>query len=233
MRQLEDFKDIHKDEEIIVVCNGPGLKNIPFAFLESRTNFVINFFSGWVPFIRPDYWVVLDPLCFRGAKYVNGTVKFIKGHQAQEFEGECIKQGIEFDEENVCFYQMRDRIPNFVFTEEWGVKYSTSAIAASHLAKYMGASKVLLVGFDCTYGMGLYSDINNFEGVSRIPHFYDPRHHFTGYSEMWDVHFKDFSDWAITEGMEVVNLSIPTKSKLLPRADYRDFWTPEGAYDGR
>lgn len=231
MRQLEEFKDLHKGEEIIVVCNGPGLKNIPFAFLESRTNFVINFFAGWVPFIQPDYWVVLDPLCFKGAKYVNGTVKFVKTHQAEDFETICIEQFGEFDKENTCFYQLMDRIPNFVFTDKGGVKYSTSAIAASHLAVEMGVSKVLLVGFDCTYGIGLYQDINDFMGVSRIPHFYDPRHHFTGYSEMWDEHFKDFADWAETQGTEVINLSIPTKSKLLNRADYRDFWKPEGAYD--
>ncbi|NOR90111.1 MAG: hypothetical protein GQ524_07630, partial [Anaerolineales bacterium] len=143
MRELEDFKGKHEGEEIIIVCNGPGLKNIPFAFLESRTNFVLNFFSYWVPFIKPDYWLVLDPLCYKGAEYVDGAVKFVKAHAAREFKGGCIENFGEFDDENTVFYQMRDKIPGFTFTERWGVKYSTSAIAAAHLAQYMGASKVL------------------------------------------------------------------------------------------
>lgn len=232
MKLLEEFEGIHEGEEVIIVCNGPGLKNIPFAFLESRPTFVINFFAAWVPFLKPDYWMVLDPLCFKGAEYVNGTTKFVKGHQAQEFEGECIKRGIEFDEENTCFYQMQDKIPNFTWTEKWGVKYSTTAIAAAHIAVgVMGVSKVLLVGFDCTYGMGLYSNIDDFKGLSRIPHFYDHRHHFDGYSGMWDEHFRDFAKWAEEEKeAEVVNLSIPTKSKFLKREDYRDYWEPEGGY---
>lgn len=227
MRELEEFKGKHEGEEIIVVCNGPGLKNIPFAFLESRTNFTINFFAYWVPFIKPDYWIVLDPLCYGAAEYVNGTVKFIKEHAAPEFKGGCIERFGEFDDKDTVFYQMRDRIPGFVFTEDWGLKYSTSAIAAAHLAQYMGASKVLLVGFDCTYGIGLYSDIDNFKGLSRIPHFYDHRHHFSGYSGMWDEHFRDFAEWSKEQGTEVLNLSIPTKSKYLERGDYREYWQPE------
>lgn len=232
MRNLSEFENIHEGEEVIIVCNGPGLKNIPFAFLESRTNFVINFFSMWVPFIAPDYWLVLDPLCFKGAEYVNGTVKFVKAHQAEEFERICIENFDEFDGENTCFYQMMDRIPNFIFTEKSGVKYSTTAIAAAHIAVHMGASKIMLVGFDCTYGIGLYQDINDFKGISRIPHFYDPRHHFTGYSGMWDEHFGDFAKWAKERGTEVINLSIPTKSKMLEQGDYRDYWQPEGGRDG-
>jgi hypothetical protein len=229
MRHLDEFKDKHKGEEMIVVCNGPGLKNIPFAFIESRPHFVLNFFAAWVPFLRPTYWVVLDPLCFRAAEYVNGTVKFVKGHQEEAFLHEMSIQGMDPDQDQVVFYQMRDKIPNFVWTEEWGVKYSTSAIAASHLAVHMGASKVLLVGFNCTYGMGLYEDLDNFKGISRIPHFYDPRNHFSGYSEMWDIHFAHFRDWAEEQGTEVVNLSIPTESQYLKRESYLDYWQPEGA----
>ncbi|NOR90825.1 MAG: hypothetical protein GQ524_11305, partial [Anaerolineales bacterium] len=171
--------------------------------------------------------LVLDPLCYKGAEYVDGAVKFVKAHAAREFKGGCIENFGEFDDENTVFYQMRDKIPGFTFTEKWGLKYSTSAIAASHLAQHMGASKVLLVGFDCTYGMGLYSDIDNFKGISRIPHFYDPRKHFSGYSGMWDDHFKDFAEWSKEQGTEVLNLSIPTKSKHLERGDYRDYWQPE------
>lgn len=217
--QLEDFKDKHKGEEVIVVCNGPGLKNIPFAFIESRPNFVINFFPYWAPWVRINYWLALDPICFKALEHAKEAVKFIKSHQANVFKG--------YEDENLVFYEMRDQVPGFVWTEEWGLKYSTTALAAAHLGVYMGASKVLLVGFDCTYGMGLYQNLADFEGLSRIPHFYDKRKHFNGYSGMWDEHFRIFADWAEGQGTEIINLSVPTASKHLKREDYRDYWRPE------
>lgn len=223
-KTLEDFKDKHKGEEVIVVCNGPGLKNIPFGFIESRTNFAMNFFSHWVPWIRVDYWLVLDPICFKAMVPAEGSIKFLKAHHQHLFD--------EYPDDDLVFYSMRDRIPGFTYTEDWGTKYSTTAIAAAHLAKYMGASKVLLVGFDCTYGIGLYQNLPDFEGLSRIPHFYDPKNHFSGYSGMWDEHFRDFAAWAEEDGMEVVNLSTPTQSKYLKRGEYQDYWSPED-FNGR
>lgn len=220
--ELEDFKDRHLGEEVIIVGNGPGLKNIPFAFIESRPNFVLNFFSAWVPFLKPDYWLALDPLCFNGATFVDKTVKFIKAHHARMFE--------DYADDLLVLYQMRDRIPGFQWSDRWGLKYSTSATAALHLAHYMGFAKALLVGIDCSYGLGMYEDLGeNFKGLSRIPHFYDPRKHFTGYADQWDADFGSFAKWASDRGMEVINLSIPTQSKNLPRGDYRDYWEPEVA----
>ena len=218
--KLEDFKDKHKGEEMIVVGNGPGLKNIPFAFLESRPTFVINFFSYWVPWLKPTYWLALDPLCFEGAKYVNGTYKFIKAHNIETF-----KAIEEIEDEMLVYYSMPDQIPGFMWTKNWGLGYSTTAIAAAHLAHHMGASKALIVGFDCTHGTGIYEG----KGLSRIPHFYYSRFHFTGYAEQWDDQFGHFTKWVLEQGqgMEVINLSIPTKAKNLVRGDYRDYWQPE------
>lgn len=220
--ELADFKDRHLDEEVIIVGNGPGLKNIPFAFIESRPCFVMNFFSAWVPFLKPDYWLVLDPLCFNGAEYTEDTIKFVKEHHKPNF--------MDYADDKTVFYQMRDKISGFPWTNDWGLKYSSTAHAALHLAQYMGSPKALLVGVDCTYGMGMYEDLGeNFKGISRIPHFYDPRYHFSGYADQWDEDFGKFVAWATPKGMEVVNLSIPTMSKRLPRGDYRDYWEPEYA----
>lgn len=219
MRQLEEFAGIHEGEEVIVVGNGKGLLNIPFAFIQSRPNFVMNYFSAWAPFIKPTYWMALDPLCFNGASYVDKTIKFVKAHHAEKFA--------EFEtDENLVYYSMRDKIPGFKWTEKWGMQYSTTAIAAMHLAVHMGANPILAVGIDCTHGIGGYQDIDDFKGLSRIPHWYDPRRHFTGYSDQWDKQFGEFTAWANERGVEVINLSIPTKSKNLPRGDYRDYWAP-------
>jgi hypothetical protein len=220
MRELEEFRGRHEGEEVIVVGNGTGLKNIPFAFLESRPIFVMNYFSYWVRFIKPDYWLALDPLCFKGAEYVEDSIKFIKAHHANRFVG--------YEDNNLVLYKMMDKIPGFQWNKHWGLRYSTSAIAAAHLGIEMGAKRVLFVGIDCTHGIGGYQDIEDFKGVSRIPHFYDGRFHFIGYADQWDEHFGIFAKWAAEEhGAELVNLSVPTKCTTLERGDYRDYWEPE------
>jgi hypothetical protein len=166
--------------------------------------------------VKFTYWLALDPICFKAMQKADGAVKFIKAHQEKVFK--------DYDDDDIVFYTMQDQVPGFIWTAEWGLKYSTTAIAAAHLGKYMGAKTVFLVGFDCTYGMGLYQNLPDFEGLSRIPHWYDKRDHFSGYSGMWDEHFKAFAEWAESEGTEIVNLSVPTASKHLKRGDYRDYW---------
>jgi hypothetical protein len=221
VRELQEFEGIHEGQEVIVAGNGVGLKNIPFAFLESRPLFVMNYFNCWVPFVKPDYWLVLDPLCFEGAEFVLETIKFVKQHHRQTFAAH---------ETNTCFYRMMDKIEGFNFSPQEGLQYSTTAIAAAHIAiGVMKAKRVLLVGFDCTYGMSLYEDLGpGFRGISRIPHFYDPRKHFTGYADQWDEQFGAFAAWAADEHQaEIVNLSIPTKSVYLTPGDYREYWQPE------
>jgi hypothetical protein len=229
--ELEALRGAHEGGEVIIAGNGPGLKNIPFAFLESRPLFVLNFFATWATFIKPSYWVALDPLCFKAAEDLNPTtLRMVKAHNKALYEEELNRWGIDLAPDQTVYYRMGEKVPGLRWNDDWGVQYSTSAIAAAHLALYMGAKKALVVGFDCTHGIGGYDNLDNFKGLSRIPHFYDHRYHFDGYSDHWDMHFGMFSAFAEERGMEVINLSIPTQSKRLKRGDYRDYWEPEGGY---
>ncbi len=211
--KLKDFKDRHKGEEMIVVCNGPGLKNIPWAFLESRPYIAINYFTYWGKFMRPDYWIAVDPLCFENVDWTD-CPKFIKQHHEPRFNDDQKKQ--------IVFYRFDDQIPGLLTTEDYGLSYSTSAIGAAHLCHYMGASKVLLVGFDCTHGNALIEH----HGLSQIPHWYDPRVHFFDKAHSWDKDFGSFLEWVEPRGTEIINLSIPTFCVSLPLGDYRDYWEP-------
>lgn len=210
---LEDFKGRHEGEEMIVVCNGPGLKNIPWAFIESRPYVAINYFTYWGRFMRPDYWVAVDPLCFENVDWTD-CPKFIKQHHEPRFTDE--------QKESIVFFKFMDEIEGFITHEEYGLSYSTSAIMAAHLCYYMGACTCILVGFDCTHGIAKIEH----HGLSQIPHWYDPRVHFFDLAHSWNKQFGYFLEWVRPRGMRIVNASVPTFCSTLPLADHRDFWDP-------
>lgn len=224
---IEDFKDKHAGEEMIIICNGNGLKNIPFAFLESRPNFAINWFPYWTPWIRVDYWTMTDDK--NQDMLVHETLKGIP-----KFLPEWIKLRKQLDQDawsdevknEIIFYQFYDEIRGFVNVKRGhglGLRYGTSAIACCHLAHYMGASTVYLVGFDCTLGLLEYEG----EGLSKIPHFYDKRNHKGEEAVSWNNQMGSFADWAKEQGTEIINLSIPTMCDSVPWIDYRNIWRAE------
>lgn len=224
-----DFKDKHKGEEMIVICNGSGLKNIPFAFLESRPSFAINFFPYWVPWIKPTYWSVTDPRCFEVISHeaLRGVPKFVPEYTLLFGEDENPEKAEGYDavKDEVVYYQYHEDIPRILNVKRGkgtGLRFGTTAIACAHHCWYMGASAVLLVGFDCTLGLVEYEG----EGLSKIPHFYDARNHKGEYAESWDKDFGSYATWASENGMEVVNLSVPTMSTTLIRSDLRGWWRP-------
>lgn len=220
---VKDFYHKHEGEEIIVVCNGPGLKNIPLAFLESRTNFAINFLPHWLQFIRFDYWVALDQQCYEmvSREVLTGVPKFIK----RDHEKFAESSGFMLDGLVVPF-GLDDKIEGLGYGGDPSyARYSTSAIAASHLAVKMGASKVLLVGFDCTHDMHA---VKRSEGRTGLPHIYDKEtaDNPGKTHNSWSMQFGHFAEWAKTQGSMVINLSIPTTCGSLLLGDYRDFWQP-------
>lgn len=221
---LEDFKDKHAGEEMIVICNGDGLKNIPFAFLESRPNFAINHFPRWVRWIKVNYWSMTDHQNQEMLIHesLNGVPKFLpKFVRLNKKIDESIWPEKVKDE--IVFYQFYDDIPGFVNVKRGhglGLRYGTTAIGCCHLAHYMGASKVYLVGFDCTLGLLEYEG----KGLSKIPHFYDKRDHKGELASSWNKQMGFFADWAKEHGTEIVNLSIPTMCNTVPKDDYKKIW---------
>jgi hypothetical protein len=219
--KIEDFKDKHKGEEMIVICNGNGLKNIPFAFLESRPNFAINFFTHWTPWLKIDYWAGTDARVFEMIEHetLKGIPKFLPAYiQLKEDE-------VPEENDEIVYYKFTDRIPGFVNVTRGhglGLRYSTTAIACAHLAHYMGSPRVFVVGFDCTLGLLVYEH----HGLSQMPHYYDRRDHPSEHATAWDRQFGFFNDW-LDGRMEIINLSTPTMCETLPRADVFDFWRPE------
>jgi hypothetical protein len=202
------FRDKHQGEEIIVVGNGPGLKNIPLAFIESRTNIVLNFFPIWLPFVHADYWMCVDEEILFLINEVGPAEKFVPKYVENKLDETQVK-----------------KVHIFEFDKPFR-SYTSSIIPACRLAAYMGASAIYVVGFDCTYAIPKGVDDL---GRSTIPHFY---HDNIGQAhQAWADEMTVMSQWAWANEIGFWNCSIPTKCDTVPMAHYSVFWDePEQLY---
>ena len=221
--RIEDYKDAHKKQTVVIIGNGPGLLNIPLAFLTYYTNFGINFFPMKFPWIHLEYWCATDPLCLVNIPWMNkGTPRCVSPWAAEGGE----ERG--WLDERTLPVMLQDKIMGLGWGEgtQMGTRYATSLLFASHLAVYMGARRILWVAFDCTYSTDPASKIEEKvmleTGHSHVPHFYD--HKDGGFQESWCRQAGKFHAWAKGQGVDVLNCSIPTMCDSVPLGDYRDYW---------
>lgn len=207
------FKDIHKGEEIICIGNGPGLKNIPPAFLESRINIGINYILEYMKFLKLFYWLTLDKECLD-----------VMPSEPYSFAPMRYMGIIEKAHIPMILY---DEVSGVPYSPTYGSSYTTSLAAAIHLATFMGASTAFVVGFDCTFPeepLEIPSD-----GISNLPHFYGHRGNGKSvYMPEWDYEMQQVAIFARKSGTKVIDLSIPKGSLCLPHDDYQKYWRPNG-----
>lgn len=211
MNQL-DFKNKHKGETIICIGNGPGLKNIPPAFLEAYTNIGVNYILHYLPFLKLDYWLTIDKEC------IGATPKDVTNFIPMRYMNIVLEDSIPM----ILWEEIRG-IP---FSSSYGVSYSTSLAAAIHLAVFLfGAGRVLVVGFDCTFPTGPL--IPHIDGKSNLPHFYDSEDKKAIKMLQWDQEMLRLKSAVEDHRAEIINCSIPTRADSLEQGDYRDYWRPE------
>jgi hypothetical protein len=220
---LQEFESTLAGQTVVIAGNGPGLKNIPFAFLEAYPNFTINYFHHWTPWLRPIYWCALDPPCMENMTLdiLQGIPKFVSpwGYEKAKSEGWLSDDG------TVIPLVFDVKIPKMSWArgEQQGVRYGTSILFASHLAIYMGAKRILWVGFDCTHAKKPASkDDLRSGGRSHIPHYYDDQEGL--WMKSWCIEAGSFVEWANEQGVSIINCSIPTACKSVPLGNYRDYW---------
>lgn len=204
--------------EIIIIGNGVGLLNIPMGFLLTRPTFALNHFTMWVPWLKPDYWLSTDEVPAQDMIHaLPGVPKFVAEwtHDILVAEGHDHPELVRFK-----FLQRVDGIP-YVGGTLPGTRYATSLLAASHLAVEMGFTRILWVGFDCTQPTMINPDAP--KGISGTPHFYDPLKPSRP-SETWNKQAGAFARWAESIGVEVVNLSYPTRCDTVRQLELSSFW---------
>ena len=200
---MHRYKDIH-DGPMICIGNGPSLLNVPTDFLGMYPSIGMNWvvhYNHLIDDFVPNYWVALDggplveipdiPTCFVRRKYS----KSIKG-------------------DNLVFFDPQD------LDGPDGLGHSTTMVAAVQIALYMGASDVLIVGFDCT--KGYRGDALPEYGKNGTRHFYDLENG-SQTSVKWDKDVGKLASWAESTGRAVWNLSPFTMASRVPRAEVTEW----------
>ena len=218
--EQSDYVDRHAGEQVIIIGNGPSLKNIPIGFIESRTNIGINYLRQKIPWIRLDYWMATDKeVVLDLVSDINGIPKFIPTRYMN-----IVKVDLDPDnfDEIVPMALMED-IPGTRYSPVYGASYTTTLAAAAHMAFLMGAIEILAVGFDCSFYKGNREYIG--DGKSKLPHFYDDKPAML-YKREWDNDVFYVDRYIRGHGSGVVNLSQPTLSKRLEKSIYSEYWSP-------
>ena len=224
-----DLKDAHVNEDMIVVGNGPSLRNIPIGFLDSRPTVVTNFFRPHMPdWFKPTYWTCLDDPPMSLIPKLPGIIKLVPLKHQNKVEAANLVKHLD----ETVFYLLDDEVPGFVHHESSGMTYSTSIASAAHLAYYMGAKRIFVVGFDCTTGHKASSVNDRHSGRTDSVHFYDEGNKTHQYRPVWDSQMKSLLDYFVTQkGTIMYNLSKPTAARKIPIGNYRTFWSPLEKHD--
>lgn len=182
---------------MIVVGNGPSLKTVAGAFLRSRPTIVMNWLPRWRTDFVPTYWVCQDTICLPAIGFLpDETLRYRLSSlpNLNRWPAEPIEQNTE---------------------------WTTTTLLAAEMAMAMGASTILIVGFDCSMNDGVYQ--NRGEGITAQPHFYDVRKPEFKH-EKWNYQAGVLGKIAEDAGVRVLNLSDPTYCDTMLRGQVEDWY---------
>ena len=188
---------------IIVAGNGVSLRQMPRDFLQSRPLFGMNYLPCYAN-LDIDYWTAWDAKCLEdNLSRISKATQVILPTKHEDF---LAKKSVRSD------------FINFVTP---GRNFSSSMLWAIYLIDiFMPCNEILVVGFDCTTGNGVYLG----KGKGANQHFYDPRGGGTPrYAVSWDKQMAKARDRLAAKGKMLVNISPGSKAKLFPPQDWRNY----------
>lgn len=153
---LKDFKNIHKEKDIYVVGSGKSLDFIDKSFFENKITIGVNqVFKKFVPTysVRKEH-CLLKSILDLGLNTVHFVSKYDTGNHKSKTNYN-LDGTIVFDHDhNNC--KVNDNLPS---GDKLIVSYSTITTGI-HLAAYMGAKNIIIIGHDC----GTIDGEPNFKG---------------------------------------------------------------------
>lgn len=230
------FKDCHKGEAMIVVANGPSLKDVPLGFLSSLPSFACNRITMMHPDYCPTYYMGL------GGNHVNSPEKratlepmlsdprlkaaFLNRLLYHEFDhGPNVEK--QYSVLGPRFYggqgeAIRDFSLEPLFMVGLGF---TNVYPMLQVAYYMGVQTVYLVGLDHNYpdtpNKHFYKD-----GEGHTSHFEIAPGPYT--NAAWqrgaDRQFEKAKAVYDQAGREIWNLTPGSKCDVFPRKDLSEVW---------
>jgi len=217
MAEFKDYHWKHIGETMLVIANGSSLLDVPVSFLRKYPSIGMNHIAWYSPLLDgflPNYWVALDIPPLENIPHLNGVTKLLPHYLEEEIEG---------DLDNGVFFKFSDEIPGMPYSHRDGgyVSYSTTTLGAIHLAWYMGAPNIIIVGFNCTLAKNP-TFRPAIAGINGAPHFYDPDQEEL-FHPNWNKGAGLMLDFCEKNGSRLVNLSNPTQCTTLPEEDWREW----------
>jgi ADP-heptose:LPS heptosyltransferase len=195
MKSIKELKNIHKGEDIYVIASGPSLNHIQPSFFNNKITIGVN-----------QAYRKLD--CTYLVRKEKSKLKYsIENTKSKvicsEFShgGKHVKNTEGMEQLDFYYFKhFQNRFKNIEFKKLTNdmivVSYSTIT-SAMHVAAYMGASNLILVGHDC----GLINDKHVFDGY---------------YESISETPWKDWNDykkWLSEIEDQTINVKAFIKSK--------------------
>jgi hypothetical protein len=168
--RLQRFKDCHKGQQMVLICNGPSLNKTDFSQIRNQYTMGLNkIFLGLSKYkFYPRYYVAIND-------------KVIEQSEAQIKKLNCVKfiprqSSSSTLKESAFTYWMKTDLPPKGFSRDLtlGIHQGwTVTHAALQIAYFMGFQRVLIVGMDHRYQYeGLPNDLKKLTGPD-TNHFID------------------------------------------------------------
>lgn len=150
MKYINNLKDVHKDEDIYIIASGKSLDFYPDDFFDGKILIGVN---------QAYKKIDCDYLVRKETKFLKDSLKTGSIVIVSEYDSGNLNSGDhklntnKINHENLYYFQhldnLHEKIDVSVFgTDKIVVSYSTIT-SAIHIAAYMGAKNIILVGHDC------------------------------------------------------------------------------------
>jgi hypothetical protein len=165
MKSIVELKDIHKGEDIYIIVSGKSVDFINTDFFDGKIKIGVN---QVYKKIKCDYLVRKE------TKFIKDSLESGSKVIVSEYDsGGNSKSNLIENNENFYYfkhkYNLHEKIDISVLgTDNIVVSYSTIT-SAIHIAAYMGAKNIILVGHDCGTINGESTFIGYYDSIKDTP----------------------------------------------------------------
>ncbi len=221
IKSIKRFYNIHKDEKLILICNGPSLNKINFDIFENQIIMGLNkIFLGFHKFnLYPKYYLATNK------KVIQSSIKEIDDLNCIKFTPTHSKDILKNGPLN--YFLNISTKENFFLDITKGVNEGyTVTYVGLQLAYFMGFSKVVLIGLDHKY---------SFKGEPNQESYMkgnDPNHFDPSYfkNQSWDnpdlenseKYFKIANEIFKKDNREIIDSTVNGDCNVFPKMELEE-----------
>lgn len=170
IKNIKELKDIHRDEDIYVVAAGASLDFIDESFFDGKIVIGIN---QVYKKIKCDYLIRKEVKFIKPSLETGAKVIISEYDSGNIYRGEEALNTNKVEHDNLYYFEHLENEHNKVDTSVIGtdklvVSFSTIT-SAIHLAAYMGAFNIYIVGHDCGSINGKLTFKNYYDSIKDTP----------------------------------------------------------------